>query len=192
MKTEEDEAFDELARKQGAWGGGFQAKRQMAADKLQEHWRDYFVNCKHCGKEKLIQRGNHHPWCACGSDEFDWGNQRLAQPAHCQCTACKNGTIHASDCAVHNGPAYPAGPCDCGVMNDRQRLEAIVSVINKYLPPFGMHIMDAMSAIISLVDPLPPKRERVLFPTMLRKMWSGGEVQAWLDENVNKEKNNGT
>ena len=28
---------------------------------------------------------------------------------------------------------------------------------------------------------------RVVFPTMLRKMWSGGEVQAWLDENVNKE-----
>jgi len=36
-----------------------------------------------------------------------------------------------------------------------------------------------------------PQRERVIFPTMLRKMWSGGEVQAWLDENVNKEKNNG-
>ena len=36
MKTPEDEAFDELARKQGAWGGGFQAKRQMAADKLQD------------------------------------------------------------------------------------------------------------------------------------------------------------
>jgi hypothetical protein len=37
----------------------------------------------------------------------------------------------------------------------------------------------------------PPQRERVVFPTMLRKMWSGGEVQAWLDENVNKEKNHG-
>ena len=36
MKTPEDEAFDELARKQGAWGGGFTAKRKMAADKLQE------------------------------------------------------------------------------------------------------------------------------------------------------------
>ena len=36
MKTPEDEAFDELARKQGAWGGGYQAKRQMAADKMQE------------------------------------------------------------------------------------------------------------------------------------------------------------
>ena len=33
----------------------------------------------------------------------------------------------------------------------------------------------------------PPKRERVVFPTMLRKMWSGSEVQAWLDEHVNKE-----
>jgi hypothetical protein len=31
------------------------------------------------------------------------------------------------------------------------------------------------------------QRQRVVFPTMLRKMWSGGEVQAWLDENVNKE-----
>ena len=22
--------------------------------------------------------------------------------------------LHWSDCAVHNGPAYPAGECDCG------------------------------------------------------------------------------
>jgi len=33
MKTEEDEAFEELERRQG---GGFPAKRQMAADKMQE------------------------------------------------------------------------------------------------------------------------------------------------------------
>jgi len=33
MKTEEDEAFEEIERRQG---GGFTAKRQMAADKLQE------------------------------------------------------------------------------------------------------------------------------------------------------------
>ena len=36
MKTEEDEAFDELARKQGAWGGGFKAKQAMAADKYSD------------------------------------------------------------------------------------------------------------------------------------------------------------
>ena len=34
MKTEEDEAFDDLAKRQGSWGGGFPAKRAMAADKL--------------------------------------------------------------------------------------------------------------------------------------------------------------
>jgi hypothetical protein len=34
MKTEEDEAFDELAKRQGSWGGGFPAKRAMAADKV--------------------------------------------------------------------------------------------------------------------------------------------------------------
>ena len=22
--------------------------------------------------------------------------------------------LHASDCSIHNGPAYPPGPCDCG------------------------------------------------------------------------------
>jgi hypothetical protein len=38
--------------------------------------------------------------------------------------------------------------------------------------------------------PAPPQRERVQFPTMLRKMWSGTEVQAWLDENVNQKNNN--
>ena len=36
MKDAEDEAFDELAKRQGAWGGGFKAKQAMAADKLQE------------------------------------------------------------------------------------------------------------------------------------------------------------
>ena len=38
MKTPEDEAFDDLARRQGAWGGGFTAKRKMAADK--QHWNE--------------------------------------------------------------------------------------------------------------------------------------------------------
>ena len=42
MKTEEDEAFDDLAKRQGSWGGGFQAKRQMAVDKLQDG------KCKYC------------------------------------------------------------------------------------------------------------------------------------------------
>ena len=67
MKTEEDEAFDELAKRQGMWGGGFPAKRAMAADKL--HW---------------------------------------------------------SDCAVHNGPAYHAGECDCGAARDADANATII------------------------------------------------------------------
>ncbi len=31
--------------------------------------------------------------------------------------------------------------------------------------------------------PSKPKSDAPRFPTMLRKMWSGGEVQAWIDEN---------
>lgn len=48
-------------------------------------------------------------------------------------------------------------------MNDRQRLEAIVDVVVRYLLPHGISIKDAMSEIIKLVDPLPdlPKREWV-------------------------------
>ena len=49
MKTEEDEAFDELSRKQGMWGGGFQAKRAMAAAKLQDGKCEYCVDgCAAC------------------------------------------------------------------------------------------------------------------------------------------------
>jgi len=150
MKTPEDEAFDELARRQGAWGGGFQAKRQAAMDKINSHFDAAY-------KKMHEDRAMYGTSWSKDGERIDPTSVYLEQPAHCQCFACKDGVLHASDCAVHNGPAYPAGPCDCGVMNDRQRLEAIVSVINKYLPPFGMHIMDAMSAIISLVDPLPPQ-----------------------------------
>lgn len=31
----------------------------------------------------------------------------------------------------------------------------------------------------------PPQRQRIVFPTSLRKMWSGSDVQQWLDANVN-------
>ena len=28
---------------------------------------------------------------------------------------------HMSDCALHNGPAYPPGPCDCGFEEEQER-----------------------------------------------------------------------
>ena len=34
---------------------------------------------------------------------------------HCQCVECRKivPRFHASDCAVHNAPAYLNGPCNC-------------------------------------------------------------------------------
>ena len=43
----------------------------------------------------------------------------LAQPEQCQCPNCRV-TLHASDCAVHSGPAYPAGGCDCGAQPEQE------------------------------------------------------------------------
>jgi hypothetical protein len=170
MRSEEDEAFDDLAKKQGSWGGGFPAKRKMAADK--QHWN-----------EDEWRRNNwrcQHGWLR--GEQCEICNASLApKPAHCQCTACKDGIFHASDCAVHNGPAYPAGPCDCGVAQKHVAVISAWSLREVYFDEDGEPSMHRS----------PPQRERVLFPTMLRKMWSGGEVQAWLDENVNKEQNNG-
>ena len=190
MKTPEDEAFEELAKRQGDWGGGYQAKRKMAANKLWdkpsvafdewwnsdydestnpfrlksgaywawagwkaalaqpaqelkikswgethprnpsatcvcEHWQSC-VECRPTAQEPAQEPWNEAEWrrnnWRCG---HGWlrGEQceicNAPQPAHCQCIACKDGILHASDCAVHNGPAYPAGPCDCGVAQEK-------------------------------------------------------------------------
>jgi hypothetical protein len=51
-------------------------------------------------------------------------------------------TIHASDCAIHNAPAYPPGECDCG------------AIITPVIPLFGgedprlSELDDAILAVI--------------------------------------------
>jgi hypothetical protein len=40
----------------------------------------------------------------------------MSHISHCMCPSCKDGTLHASDCAAHNMPAHPSGPCDCGAL----------------------------------------------------------------------------
>jgi len=100
MKTEEDEAFDNLAKRQGAWGGGFPAKRAMAADKL--HW---------------------------------------------------------SDCAVHNGPAYPAGECDCGVAQEPINLLEARKIAAEYKTPDSQidsgNLYFALSKCLEHIDAQP-------------------------------------
>jgi len=173
---------------------------------------------------------------------------------------------HASDCAMHSEPAYPAGPCDCH-LSIESRLDEMIKhayqgstdaadeirqeLVERYKAmqpakmqpcagrncgstdpslhsaecfedyekatgmnqqePYGQvtvvkrpgcvdqhwfyrwpeppYLDNAAECHVVYTTPPVAQRQRIVFPTMLRKMWSGGEVQAWLDENVNKEKN---
>ena len=54
MKTPEDEAFDDMARRQGMWGGGYQAKRQAAMDKINSHF-DAEYKKMHEDRAKLFE-----------------------------------------------------------------------------------------------------------------------------------------
>ena len=176
MKTEEDEAFDELARRQGMWGGGFKAKQAMAADKLLE---EATRSCNHIDEQRALD-----------------ALMREAQPTHCQCTACKNGILHASDCAVHNGPAYPAGPCDCGVAQepvawaiyDRRGGSKSLHWPENHSPDGDATKFDAVPLYTA-----PPQREWVgLTAQEAAECWTTNAVQIWENfEAKLKEKNNG-
>ena len=94
MKDAEDEAFDELAKRQGMWGGGFQAKRAMAADRFKDGIQ-WWMDTKTYGAYP-----NPPQW------HIDTGNLvRLvpAQPAQDgKCKLCIDG------CAACDARAQPA------------------------------------------------------------------------------------
>jgi hypothetical protein len=235
MKTPEDEAFDDIARRQGAWGGGFTAKRAAAADKL--HWSDCAVHngpaypageCD-CGVAQKTEREalklalevmqinltlleKIDPYKGQEdllSDSLELTHEAiasieaaLAQPAQDgKCKYCVDGCIA---CDARAQPAQEPVALDVTIEGDAAKLLAdmLEPVLDEPTPirllvgngnsGHGLYVAASEyqnEGAVLLVNTTPPKRERVLFPTMLRKMWSGGEVQAWLDENVNKEKN---
>jgi hypothetical protein len=101
MKTEEDEAFDDLAKRQGAWGGGFPAKRQMAADKLQEPWNEdeWRRNNWRCGHGWL--RGEQCEICNAAQEPYD-------QTALELCNVCGWKTLIPDDGCLNCERAQPA------------------------------------------------------------------------------------
>jgi hypothetical protein len=83
MKDAEDEAFDDLTRKQGSWGSGYQAKRKMAADKLQEPF-GYFkaepfgwTDCAETdeGARALYEAPPQRTWVGLTEEDFSTINQ---------------------------------------------------------------------------------------------------------------------
>jgi hypothetical protein len=95
MKTEEDEAFDDLARKQGSWGGGFPAKRRMAAHKL-EGDVDAFERWWYYEGSAPPQRGEDHEEHTKRMCKIAWSNGAYvtAQPAQ--------EPVECLDCGSHN------------------------------------------------------------------------------------------
>ena len=67
-----------------------------------------------------------------------------SQPEQCQCPNCRV-TLHASDCAVHSGPAYPAGGCDCGAQPEQEPVakkhEPTID-LGKYAGTYGGYIKE--------------------------------------------------
>ena len=184
MRTEEDEAFDDLAKRQGSWGGGFPAKRAMAADKLQEPPSEW------AGIKAILDEY--------GLQAIDFVadfKAALAQPAQERCC------YHDSDCAVHNMPAYPAGPCDC-----TQQFK-FWSVTGKYERQ-AFSCLSGAEAYCKGLNATYPEGNYIVSPlytTLPQREWVGltDEEAAWCQsptvtetwkriEAKLKEKNNGT
>jgi endogenous inhibitor of DNA gyrase (YacG/DUF329 family) len=36
--------------------------------------------CSWCSKWKVVERDNHHPYCSCGSDFFEWADGEYDLP----------------------------------------------------------------------------------------------------------------
>ena len=112
MKDAEDEAFDDLARKQGAWGGGFPAKRKMTMDKIHAEFYEKYVRYRTAFPKEYTAPQVQEDRIKYGTS-WEKDGERIDPMSVYKEPAQERCCYHDSDCAVHNMPAYPAGPCDC-------------------------------------------------------------------------------
>ena len=128
MKTEEDEAFDDLARKQGSWGGGFPAKRQMAMDKIHAEFYEKYVRNRtsfpkgySAPKQEPAEWLTGCPTCGmdagCDCDTGTWNPPQPAQEPYDQtalelCNVCGWKTLIPDDGCLNCERAQPAQESD--------------------------------------------------------------------------------
>jgi hypothetical protein len=78
--------------------------------------------------------------------------------------------LHWSDCAVHNGPAYPAGKCDCGVAQEPINLLEARKIAAEYGTPDSQidsgNLYFALSKCLEHID-AQPAQEPVAFESFL-------------------------
>ncbi len=80
MKDAEDEAFDELAKRQGMWGGGYQAKRNAAMDKINSDFdKEYKKSSAVLAKYRIDDDDDiqdyKRPWVGLTEEDFSAINQ---------------------------------------------------------------------------------------------------------------------
>jgi hypothetical protein len=146
MKTPEDEAFDDLARKQGHWGGGFKAKQAMAADKFiaaeeRKVGERYGYVPKLHPSEWMDAQPVQEPVCdkdpqGCWNVRCQLGKQckNLAQPAQEQWNEdewrrnnwrCGHGWLRGEQCESCNAPQPPSEWAGIKAILDEYGLQAI-------------------------------------------------------------------
>ena len=74
MKTPEDEAFDDLTKRQG--GGGFQAKRAMVMDKVHAEFYEKYVRRRTAPPRRIEEDDDiqdyKRPWVGLTDDEIGY------------------------------------------------------------------------------------------------------------------------
>jgi hypothetical protein len=154
--TPEDEAFDEIARKQGHWGGGYQAKRQMAADK--------FIAAE---ERKVGERYGYVPKL----HPSEWMNaQPVQEPSITRpCRSC-NGTGDR-DTGIPESPIATCKPCNGTgqIALAQPAQEPVAQGSKEHLKIMMEHsawddrleLYDALANIDEFYATAPPKREWV-------------------------------
>lgn len=109
-----------------------------------------------CGREQAMYRA-HWPW---GATSLACNECLLEFEQNCQ-------TIDAHEDRIASEGGFSGGHCP------RPNLEPL-------------NTESAPVPVTAAAQVAQDEREAVLpaFPTMLRKMWSGGEVQQWINENI--------
>ena len=204
MKTEEDEAFDELAKRQGAWGGGFKAKQDMAMHKTQDqnicrHYKQW-QHCHICDLESQAAElaGIKAILDEYGLQAIDFVadfKEALAQPAQGPVgyvyseAGVKHGAIQRD---LPNGTPLYAAPLPV------QEREALAQPAQEHVAQCvddgeGGVYYRTVKKHVGLLYADPPQRDWVgLTAQEAAECWTTSAVQIWENfEAKLKEKNNG-
>lgn len=154
-------------------------------------WTGYASNVDRC--PGCDQAGTMTAACpTCGGRYGLLAEQSISAPAPQPAEPCVSSVSDKTACGSENGDcdSQPAEPVKPTAPFDDPRVQKVYDIIcGDNHPPEDEHWDGYVSRLIvdALFHDEPMKPDRLIFPTHLRKMWSGSEVQAWIDEQMGVE-----